>query len=238
MVNWIAVCTAVLAPCLVAGCSGESTEDPADGQSVSCPEPESGTCLGELEAGTYTTQSLRPQLTYTVPDGWANMDDTPGVFLLLPPGRDQDGADAGSDDYLGVYHAAAVWAGDCSPATEPAVGLKPRAIVEALRDREGLETSAPRRVEVGGLTGLVVDIEAHMTGKEGCSGPESGRVIPLIVGVGQANFGRVQMADMRTRLYVLAYREENVVVEVSDVEADPASFDFESVVDSMRFEQE
>jgi hypothetical protein len=238
MANWIAVCTAVLTPCLVAGCSGASTDDRAGGPSASCSEPASGACLGELEAGTYTTQSLRPQLTYTVPDGWANMDDTPGVFLLTPPGRDRAGVDAGTDDYLGVYHAAAVLAGDCTPETEPAVGLEPRAIVEALRDREGLETSPPRRIEVGGLNGLVVEIEAPMTGEEGCSVPDVGQVVPLIAGVGQADFGRVQMADMRTRLYVLAYREENVVVEVSDVEADRASFDFQSVVDSLRFAQE
>ena len=238
MANWTAICTAVLASCLVAACSSEPTEDSAEGQSASCPEPDGGTCLGDLEAGTYTTQSLRPQLTYTVPGGWANIIDTPGVFMLLPPGRDREGADAGTDDYVGVYHAAAVLAGDCSPATEPAVGLKPRAIVQALRDREGLETSAPRPVEVGGLTGLVIDIEAPLTGKEGCPVPELGQVIPLIAGVGQADFGRVQMADMRTRLYVLTYREENVVVEVSDVEADPASFDSEPVMGSLRFKQE
>jgi hypothetical protein len=238
MVNRIVVCAAALASYLVTGCSSVSSDDPVVGQTAMCPEPESGTCLGELEAGTYTTQSLRPQLTYTVPDEWANMDDTPGVFLLLPPGRDQDGVDAGTDDYMGVYHAAAVLAGDCTPATEPAVGLKPRAIVEALRDRAGLETSAPRRVDVGGLTGLVVDIEAPLTGKEGCPVPQLGRAIPLIAGVGQAEFGRVQTADMRTRLYVLAYGAENVVVEVSDVEADRASFDFESVIDSLRFNHE
>lgn len=238
MVKRIAACTAVLASCLFTACTGESTENPVDGPSASCPEPEGGTCLGALEAGTYTTRSLEPQLTYTVPEGWDNMDDTRGVFMLLPPGRDRDGTDVGTDDYLGVYHAAAVLAGDCSPATEPAVGLKPRAIARTLRDREGLDTSAPRRIEVGGLTGVVVDIEAQLTGKEGCSVPGGGRVIPLIAGLGQAHFGRVQTTDMRTRLYVLAYQDENVVVEVSDVEADSAPFDYGSVVDSLRFKQE
>ena len=232
-----AVCAALVA-CLTAACSGDSTETPAPEQAASCAEPDSGTCLGELEAGTFTTQSLTPQLTYTVGDAWENTYDTAGVFLLLPPGRDQQGADAGTADYLGVYHAAAVAAADCSPATEAGVGLEPRAIVEALSDRAGLETSEPRQVDVGGLTGLMINIEMSQKGKQGCSIPELGRVIPLIVGVGQAHFGRVQAANMQTRLYVLEFGQENVVVEVSDVGADSAAFDYQRVVDSMRFEQD
>jgi hypothetical protein len=118
MLNRIVVYAAALASYLATGCSSVSSDDPFVGQPAMCPEPGSGTCLGELEAGTYTTQSLRPQLTYTVPDEWSTWMTRPGSFCCFP--------------------------GDCTPATESAVGLKPRAIVQALRDREGLETSEPR----------------------------------------------------------------------------------------------
>ena len=101
--------------------------------------------------------------------------------------------------------------------------------------REGLETSAPRAVSVGGLDGWAIDIEASSAIADGCSLPEIGRVVPLIVGEGDAKFGRAQTADMTTRLYVLADGQKNVVVEVSDVEADAAFVDYESVIDSMQF---
>ena len=54
-------------------------------------------CLGDLAAGTYPSQFIRPRLpagrrgprtyggvTYTVPDGWANSGDWPGEFSLVP----------------------------------------------------------------------------------------------------------------------------------------------------------
>ena len=49
-----------------------------------CPNPEGQACLGELAPGTYTTVVFTPTLTYTVPSGWSNFEDTPGNFLLVP----------------------------------------------------------------------------------------------------------------------------------------------------------
>src|SRR3954452_11133974 len=71
-----------------------------------CPNPEVGLgneCLGPVAAGTYTTQLFSPTLTYTVPDGWANLEDTAGNFLLLPPGSELTGVNTGASDYPGVY---------------------------------------------------------------------------------------------------------------------------------------
>ena len=44
-----------------------------------------GTCLGELTAGTHSTSTLRPKLSYTVPVGWTNSGDKPGYMGLIPP---------------------------------------------------------------------------------------------------------------------------------------------------------
>ena len=71
-----------------------------------CPNPEGGPqnhCLGPLDPGAYTTTMFEPTLTYSVPQGWSNMEDLRGNFLLLPPGGALDGVNAGTSDYLGVY---------------------------------------------------------------------------------------------------------------------------------------
>jgi hypothetical protein len=53
-----------------------------------CPNPDGGQCLGPIAAGTYSTVVFGPTITYTVPAGWANYEDLPGNFLLIPPGGD------------------------------------------------------------------------------------------------------------------------------------------------------
>jgi hypothetical protein len=47
-----------------------------------CPFVDGGTCLEAIDAGTYTTTTFQPSITYTVPDGWLNREDLPGNFLL------------------------------------------------------------------------------------------------------------------------------------------------------------
>jgi hypothetical protein len=65
--------------------------------------------LDELTASqTYKTLMFEPELTYRVPaPGWHNWEDIRGNFLLVPPGNDLSGVDAGTADYLGVYTSVA-----------------------------------------------------------------------------------------------------------------------------------
>lgn len=216
------------------GPSQSSTTAPG-GPAAECPNRHGGVCLGELSAGTYQTQSFQPSLSYAVPEGWANMEDLAGNFLLLPPGRSNEGVDAGTADYLGIYSGATVSAADCSPQPMPGVGMKPQAIVDALRSRPGLEVTAPHSVSVGGLKGLTIDIETAAGTKAGCSLPDGNRIIPLIIGTGPADLEHAQMPNLKTRLYVLANGDSNVVVEVSDVPTDKPFTDAESVVEQLRF---
>jgi hypothetical protein len=98
-----APCAVTLAAPLVVGCSAAS--DPAASTAPaastspsaaaasspaatgtpepSCPNPEGQACLGPLAAGTYTTRMFDPAITYPVPAGWRNYEDTPGNFLLV-----------------------------------------------------------------------------------------------------------------------------------------------------------
>ena len=128
-----------------------------------CPNPDGYLCLGLLEAGTYTTAAFTPQLTYTVPAGWQNLEDLPGNFLLLPPGYDLDGVDAAFSEYIGIYASVRAENRLCTTeaeaeSDEPGVAYTPQAIAAEFASRPGLTTTEPQPVTIGGLSGLVMDI--------------------------------------------------------------------------------
>ena len=91
-----------------------------------CPNDEGGACLGALQAGSYETTVFGPAITYRVPDGWANYEDTPGNFLLVPPGDDLEGVNAETSDYIGVYTAVAPTRSSCSERAAPGASRRPR----------------------------------------------------------------------------------------------------------------
>ncbi len=201
-----------------------------------CPNSSGGQCLGDLEGGRpHRTQAFIPQIAYTTPAGWSNMEDLPGNFLLLPPDRDLEGVDAGRVDYLGVYSGATVAAEDCSPEPVPGVGVDPDAIVRAISERPGLDVSTPHDVVVGGLEGLTVDIAWAPGTAAGCEVTEDLTIIPLIIGVGPASLEHAQAPGYLTRLYVLDNGRSNVIIEVSDVRRDKRPFEYEQVLAELRF---
>lgn len=247
---------ALMVVTLIASCGGESTSSPdaeseqSDNPSAAssqgseppteapivCPNPMGGQCLGEVEGGNpYRTATFTPQFTYTTPAGWSNMEDLPGNFLLLPPGRSIDGVDAGTADYLGIYSGASVSAADCAPEPMPGVGLKPDAVVTALAERPGLNVSAPKEVVLGGLKGLVIAIDLEPDTTAGCKVEGDLTIIPLFIGVGPASVEHAQVPGLRTHLYVLDNGRSNVIVEVSDVGRDKSPFDYERVIEKLRF---
>lgn len=218
--------------------SPEASESPTESHVV-CPHPFGGQCLGTLVSGRrYRTTAFVPPITYTTPSGWSNMEDLPGNFLLLPPGRSVEGVDAGTVDYLGVYSGATVAAADCSPKPMRGVGSKPDAVVSALANRPGLTVSDPRAVVVGGLKGIVIAIDLEPDTKAGCKVEGARTIIPLIIGVGPASLEHAQSPGYRTCLYVLANEGDgsNVIVEVSDVEGDKRPFDYERVIRELEFD--
>jgi hypothetical protein len=142
-----------------------------------CRNPQD-TCLGAVPAGTYVSTFLdvrsEPgqvptagafgQLRYTVPDGWANMDDWPDEYSLMP-----------SADYAGdlgapivdqrSWHAlyvrarpAPVGGEPCS--TNPASGAAVSAaeLAAYVAGHPALEATDPAPVAVGSLTGTMVDV--------------------------------------------------------------------------------
>ncbi len=218
----------VVALLLVAtGCSGSSSpagapRSDAPSTAVStesaraCPNPHGGACLGPLDAGKYTTEVFQPTLTYSVPAGWDNEEDLSGNFLLLPPGEDLAGVDAGTSDYIGVYTRVRA-SGGCDGLTD-AAGITPQEIAAAIRHDRDLEVTQPRQTVVGGLRGLVMDIELIQNPSEECrSFGEAGHAVPLILGVHPSSLDHAMVDGLTMRLYLLAYDGGSLAIEVDDV---------------------
>ena len=127
--------------------------------STQCSSAFGATCLGEVAAGTHTTRSFKPALTYTIPVGWTNFNDSTGNFGFVPPGGDWKAVDAGKSDYLGVFQRIAPTATLCGNAAAPVRSAA--AYVRWLVNDPALSVTGRRPVTVGGLSGYVVDLRVE-----------------------------------------------------------------------------
>ena len=91
----------VTAAARIATPDGATLDRPEQSAASTCPNPHGGVCLGSLEAGTHSTTSFEPNLSYTVPEGWTNGEDLPGNVLLSRTDDPEEGIWGGS--YIGVY---------------------------------------------------------------------------------------------------------------------------------------
>ena len=117
-------------------------------------------CAGPLASGTHTSRSIEPAVTYTVPSGWINYADWPAYFGLFP---DTPAVRAAVADNR-IAQSMVIVTDDIRVATAECVegkregGTSAAEIADALRTRDGLATTEPLRVSVGGLTGLRFDV--------------------------------------------------------------------------------
>jgi hypothetical protein len=177
-----------------------------------CPNQEGGLCLGPIEAGTYTTVRLQPRLTYTVPAGWANLEDTVGNFLLLPPGSTLEGVNPGTSDYLGVYS----WVVASELCTDHASGSIPPTfdgLVGWLKSRPAIEITHLENVEVSGLQGVSMDIAMATPKGDGCA---DGIWADIYVGKFPSDLTHSVTTDYPIRIYLLRNGEQTLAIEEAD----------------------
>lgn len=213
-----------------------------------CPNPEGGSCLGPLRPGKpYTTVEFSPAIRYEVPrEGWRNYEDLYGNFLLVPPSNDLEGVDAGTSDYIGAYRGVLP-----STLTSPRCGADwplgveagptPAEMVRYYRTQKNLAVSNVHEAEVGGRSGVVLDLQAapgvpldHC--REGGTKVEVNQVISGIEG---SSFDHGVVNDMTMRLYLLRDHKRVMGIEITDIHAAPGTVDtMTSVVESLRFAAE
>ena len=103
-----------------------------------------------LPPGTYKSEVFETPLTYTVPEGWKMFEDEPGQFGLAL--LENDGP------CLCVWRDVRAAAKSCAYEPEPGVGSSAADITNWLATRDGLDTTEPQPVSVGGLQGYVIDV--------------------------------------------------------------------------------
>jgi hypothetical protein len=233
-----AACAVALAASLVVGCSAasDSTDPTTPTESASpsavasspatpttpeptktpCPNPEGQSCLGRLAAGTYTTQVFHPAITYTVPAGWKNYEDTPGNFLLVPPHGNLPGVNAGTSDFIGIYTSVAPPKG-CEDGTAPGFLATPVDYRRWVAAQPGFRDPRFRPVRVGGLTGIVADLRLARGWSKICSYSDGLPVQPLITGLGVSFLDHNVLPGQVTRLYLLDYLQGALAIEVVDI---------------------
>lgn len=232
-----AVCatTLTLVGCSSAGSSagtapskGPSTPSTSASTPPACPNPEGGACLGTLDAGTtYTTQVFEPQLSYRVPArGWSNYEDTPGNFLLVPPGDDLPGVNAGTSDFIGVYTAVV-------PAriTDPNGCLidqlsgswTPTRMASWFTRQPDLITSRALPVSIGGLEGVMVDLRTKPGARlTSCTdGGQRIKLAGLFTGQSPSSLDHAVIPNMTMRLIMLASAGKVLLVELDDIDDAP-----------------
>jgi hypothetical protein len=172
-----------------------------------------------------------------VPDGWANYEDLPGNFLLVPPSGSLDGVDAGTSDYIGVYDGVAPASGDCQELPQADVALTPEAIGAWYASHPGIAVEGPEPATIGGLDGVVLDL-AMAEGDAGvCRFPDfDGRIVPVLIGAGPAGLSHVLTDGLVMRLYLLsAPTGEVIAIEIDDLPGGDTMESMTQVVEEMQF---
>lgn len=214
--------------------SASRTASPQPSQSArpACPNPHGGQCLGPLAAGSYSTLTFGPTITYTVPAGWGNYEDLPGNVLLIPPGGTMDGVDAGTSDYIGIYSSIAL-DGPCTGPTPDVHGAN--AMAAFLSKQPEFATTTPRTVTVGGLTGVVFDIRLARSWKTGCIDPGGPPNANLMSGLPPSDFDHGLGGTLVIRLYLLGHGSDVLAIEVDNLSGGGGLNGYDVVVKSLRF---
>jgi hypothetical protein len=206
---------------------------PTASKHPNCHNPEGQRCLNELPAGTYTTELFTPQLTYTVPDGWANYEDMAGNFLLVPPGGDLPGVNGDTSDFVGVYTRVAAPNG-CNEGTAPGIGPAPADLKAYYEAHPGLDVTATP-TSIGGRNGFRLEIRMKDSWKTPCSYSSGHPVVPLLIGQPPSGLDHNIGAGRAWHLYLLERGAATLAIEVVDVNDGAHLADYDAVVEKFVF---
>jgi hypothetical protein len=210
-------------------------------------------CLGPVEGGTYRStefdafrSSAAGQLTYAVPNGWANTADhslnyalRPAADYLADPGF--DGNDTVGGIYLWAGSVAADQPADCSAIAAPDVEVTAAAIADHIAKLDGIVAVDRGTTTVGDRTARVLDVALDPAYRTPCPWSAGDPFRSLIMFADAGSDGGVQGLAPGERALILFVdvRPGRVVSIWVDGEAD--SFDRRvqeaaQILDSLRIE--
>ena len=159
---------------------------PGTWQRSNCLNPDNN-CLGVLEAGTYSSLYVRPDLApngtwtadfgafrYIVPVGWANSADGPDHYAFMRAGPYEAGETGGGavtpDSFtLLVRPGAARLHSGCSEEAEPGIGNTRADLAAWLRGHPGLVVTEQPDVTIDGNPATVLDLGVADAWTETCN---------------------------------------------------------------------
>jgi hypothetical protein len=227
-------------------CAARSNAVPGVWWLAGCPNE---VCLGELDAGTYQSQYFVPRLdpgaawnpdfgglTYSVPEGWANSNDGPDSFELVPASEMPPVSETDRRRNIGVFRQPSAMTQDrpCSDEVEPGVGRTVDDLVAWLQTVPGLDTTTPEPITIGGHAGQMLDLSRDPAWTATCEGSGAESLVTFL------NPGIAVGDDERVQLILLDLGEGDVVA-IGVWTRDQATFDAfvpeaMSVVESFQFE--
>jgi hypothetical protein len=211
---------------------------------VACQNVPDG-CLGDLEAGTFSSQYFTPQLTtdaawrptwgaltYTVPAGWANSADWPNSFGLTPSvdyaKAGATGAANGSIHEVDLYRRPAASAQDsgCSTNVVASVPTTVDGLIGYLTGLKSLVSTSPVAATVAGHPAKWIDIKIAPGWTKTC--PDSGGTPTAVLLAhtknGLSDYGIGLTGAEQDRMIFVDLGAGNVVLIAID-STDPARFD-------------
>lgn len=194
---------------------GATLAEPRKSVRPACPNAHGGICLGELSAGTYTTEAFEPTFSYTVPDGWVNGEDLPGNFLLYRT-SEPPVAEGWGSSYIGIFQNVLA-ADQCVEEPQAGVGQSSAQMAEWYRTVDGLQITKDEPISLGGLSGISLDLQVDDAWESRC--PLDGTInwLPMFIGGGVSQVHHVMGAPLQMRLIILNWNDGNVVVETTAV---------------------
>ena len=175
-----------------AGCGTAATPGPTPGPTG-------------LPAGTYATKTFQPQLTFTIPAGWAINADAARYFELRPA----------ISDLVGIYAFRAPQPASqdkaCPSTPVSGVATTSTALSTWIRGLPGLDVAAPRLVTVGGLRGVELDVQIAAGWTASCPYANGLPTVALFVGP-DPDFRWTVAGTERLRLDILDAPDGTTVV--------------------------
>jgi hypothetical protein len=116
-------------------------------------------CAGPLLAGDHQSVNLRPVLSFTTPDGWANTSDLSATYRLDPVGR--GGAPVATASFINVWTdvtIADMKAETCDASPRPGAGTAVADWINAITTNPRLTTSASIPIKLGAWSGQSIDV--------------------------------------------------------------------------------
>jgi hypothetical protein len=173
----------------VTACGGGSFPPPAGATAAATP------AITPMPAGTYTTVSFSPAMTFTVPDGWVMAEDSPLYAVLMPASNAMIGLHVFRDP------KAASQDSTCAASPEPGIGGTSSELVKWISARPGLVVSTPAMATIGGLPGVAIDVALRADWTQPCPFSDGTPAVPLFNSPAIDHW--VVVGNERLRLYLL-----------------------------------